>query len=166
MLKGSTDNSDKMSDTEIQELEDKIEALAQRIRSLEVRKRRVKQEGQIEKLSLKIRTLNIAKKKNENKLARARDHERANNYFSEMSNLEALQDLCANLCHERPSSVNKCKNLLATIYINIFDYVEGNYEYKYNSKQKLLRRCRKKGFFSREKAKSEGLRGLLKYLFR
>ncbi|KAI7818510.1 hypothetical protein BC939DRAFT_291234 [Gamsiella multidivaricata] len=67
--------------------------------------------------------------------------------------LEHFQDLCQKLFDSTPSSITKCKALLITKYVNIWDIVEGQYKYfehyadfrKYTSKGRTFDRREAKG---------------------
>ncbi|KAF9982222.1 hypothetical protein BGZ75_006383 [Mortierella antarctica] len=48
---------------------------------------------------------------------------------TQFDKLEHLQDLCQKLFDQVPGTITQCKNLLCTKYINIWDIVEGKYEY-------------------------------------
>ncbi len=68
--------------------------------------------------------------------------------------LEHLQDLCRKLFDQEPDSITQCTKLLCTKYINIWDVVEGKYEYFDSFRE--FRIYTKKRTFDREAAK--GLR--------
>eukprot|EP01035_Chromulina_nebulosa_P019794 gene19794-25736_t len=63
-------------------------------------------------------------------------------------------------------TISKCQKMLDEIYINIFDYVDGDYEdHVFDNKRDLMRRCRNRGFFPKDEAKSQGLKDLLETFF-
>merc|ERR1719197_435234 len=124
--------------------------------------------SQIEELERKLAKLQVK----ESRLAKERSEEvkigEVNDYFDNFkSKLEIYQEVCKNLLGEVPDSVSKCEELLKGVYINIFDYVEGNYDKTFENLSELRKYCRKgnPGFFPKERAKSENLRCLLKKLF-
>jgi len=76
-----------------------------------------------------------------------------NDYFEGKSKLEILQEMCYNLFGEQPDSASGCKKLLRPIYINIYDYVDGYYQFKFDTWHEFRDRCEYKGVFSLEKGK-------------
>jgi len=122
-------------------------------------------EKQLEQLDINRKQLEKKKKKLEKELEEERRVEAVNDYFEGKSKLEIVQELCQNLLGDQSDTVTGCLELLKGTYINIFDYVDGNYEKTCDSVQELRKRCRERGFFNREKAKNENLRPLLKKLF-
>eukprot|EP00005_Dracoamoeba_jomungandri_P008157 CAMPEP_0174270950 /NCGR_PEP_ID=MMETSP0439-20130205/46344_1 /TAXON_ID=0 /ORGANISM="Stereomyxa ramosa, Strain Chinc5" /LENGTH=94 /DNA_ID=CAMNT_0015360647 /DNA_START=391 /DNA_END=675 /DNA_ORIENTATION=- len=86
-------------------------------------------------------------------------------HFSKRDKLDVLQEICNNLLGECGDSVSACKRLLDGVFVNIFDYVEGNYKDVFDSKKALLKRCKKVGFYPKERAKEENLRSLLVFFF-
>jgi hypothetical protein len=79
---------------------------------------------------------------------------------------EALVKVCRRLCPDfrEGMSVTAMKKLLSSVYIHILDFVQGRDHLVQRNLSGLRARCKKLGYFPREKAKSEGLRGLLKVL--
>lgn len=102
--------------------------------------------------------------------------ERVDNWAGNRSHLELVQEMCRHLLNlsedEVPGSITKCKELLRPIFINLYDYVEGRYHLQFQSARDLFKRCKKLrrkegyGFYSKGKAKTEGLKDLLRHLFR
>lgn len=58
-----------------------------------------------------------------------------------------------------------CKKKLDRVYINIFDYVVGDYSLQMKTLGELRRRCRQRGYYPKKKAKTEGLKIFLRHLF-
>ena len=67
------------------------------------------------------------------------------------------------------SSKTKCKKLLSTVYVNIFDYVDFEKEelqnFVFKSKAELRKRCKNRGYFPKKEAKASLLKFLLKILY-
>jgi len=99
------------------------------------------------------------------KVKSIRDYHKVNEYFEGKSELTILKEMCQNLCDEVPSTKSQCRKLLKGVYINIYDYVDREYWRKVATIRQLRYRCKERGYFNRERAKSEGLRHLLKILF-
>jgi hypothetical protein len=80
--------------------------------------------------------------------------------------LEMFQEACVNLGtpeDDIPGSITKCKGLLRAKFINIFDYIVGDYHEQVDSLKALRKRCKKKGTYPLDKAKhSYLLKALLK----
>ncbi|KAF9965082.1 hypothetical protein BGZ70_005429 [Mortierella alpina] len=77
--------------------------------------------------------------------------------------LEHLQDLCQKLFDQVPGTITQCKKLLCTKFINIWDIVEGKYEY-FDSRKDFLNYTRKNRMFDREAAKGLRLNVFLRQL--
>lgn len=102
-------------------------------------------------------------------------NEGVNNWANGRSHLEMVQEMCKNLLDLRedeiPVTINRCKHLLRSTYINLYDYVEGRYYMKKQTARDLLQRCKQLkrergyGFYSVENARTEGLKDLLRGLF-
>jgi hypothetical protein len=102
-------------------------------------------------------------------------NEGVNNWANGRSHLEMVQEMCKNLLglreDEFPVNITRCKQLLRSTYINLYDYVRGRYDMQYGSARELiqrskqLRRERGYGFYSVENAKTEGRKHLLRGLF-
>eukprot|EP00050_Salpingoeca_kvevrii_P012553 m.23470 g.23470 ORF g.23470 m.23470 type:complete len:156 (+) comp4126_c0_seq2:300-767(+) len=89
-----------------------------------------------------------------------------NAHFNDQTELDILQEMVRNLTEEEPPETKTaCRKLLDGVYINIFDYVDGDYSEACDNRQALRRRCQLRGTFPLERAKNEHLQGLLKKLF-
>eukprot|EP00054_Salpingoeca_dolichothecata_P038876 m.14725 g.14725 ORF g.14725 m.14725 type:complete len:127 (-) comp9285_c0_seq1:46-426(-) len=93
------------------------------------------------------------------------DMQRVEEHFSGLSLDDIYADLCKNLLKKTPQSHRQAKRWLKRVFINIFDYVDGNYDKTYRHRYQLQQRCRKRGFYSKDKAKNDNLRALLHVLF-
>ena len=114
---------------------------------------------------------NTSQKQNKNKTGRKKKQAKqqlveakVEQYFEGYTKLQALQEICESLGFKPAGSTSACKKQLTGIHINIIDYVDGHYELCKN-KQELLRRCRDKGFYPKEKAKTMQFGPLLRVLF-
>lgn len=114
---------------------------------------------------------------NENERAEQRRiaNEGVNNWANNRNHLELVREMCENLCRLReedvPRTITKCKELLKRIYINIYDYVQKNYDFQMRTPRALIRRCKQLqrergyGYFPIQMAKAVGLKDLLRQLF-
>eukprot|EP00053_Salpingoeca_punica_P017083 m.163386 g.163386 ORF g.163386 m.163386 type:complete len:127 (-) comp17110_c7_seq4:812-1192(-) len=92
------------------------------------------------------------------------DIDRVNNAFGGLTPLQCLQRICNKLQLEGPfDSVSQCKRALQGVHIHILDFVNGRLQ-PLADLAALRRRCKEIGYFPRQQAKSEGLRGLLHHL--
>ena len=121
----------------------------------------VQVEKQMEDLTLEAKKEKIPKSAEKSRKIAPR----VNEYFADKSHLEIFQEIAMNLVGKTGKTIAECKKLLQGIFIHILDYINGNYADTYEKKSQLIKRCRKIGFFPKEKAKSEGLRDLLEKLF-
>lgn len=101
-------------------------------------------------------------------------------HFDGMSELGMLQQMCFRLVGEQRDSKTACRALLweHRIFINIFDYVEDDYDAKsrrniFSNRWDLLRRCRQRekegrgGFYPLKQAKASlELKNILRHLLR
>merc|ERR1711974_15350 len=81
-----------------------------------------------------------------------------NEHFRGKTHLECLREIIRNVMVDvQPKdTVTQCKKQLEGTYINIFDYVDGDYGQAVTSKRKLRTRCNQRGYFATHDAKSEG----------
>eukprot|EP00051_Salpingoeca_urceolata_P006692 m.88584 g.88584 ORF g.88584 m.88584 type:complete len:134 (+) comp14947_c0_seq3:492-893(+) len=88
-------------------------------------------------------------------------------HFGDRDELDILREMVENLLGEDSDDLSRtaCRDLLRDVFINIFDYVQGDYDQICDTKRELRARCRRIGFFPKERAKAEGLRALLKVFF-
>lgn len=93
---------------------------------------------------------------------------KVNAYFKNKTGLCALQEAVTNLlnipayqAHEMNEP--QCKKALKGVYINIFDYVAKKFNQQKKNVWLLKKRCEVRGFYPLKKAKSEGLKVLLKH---
>ena len=119
----------------------------------------------IDSLKANVKRLKLEIKRAKKDLKEAKDNEAVNVYFHDKTNLQIVQEICENLVGERGETVNACMDHLKGVYINIYDYVEGDYEQTCFSLQDLKKRCIKRGYFKLDRAKNEHLKALLKKLF-
>ena len=94
-----------------------------------------------------------------------KDVRRVNAHFSNRSKLDVYQEVCKRLVGEIPPSVTKCEATLNGIHINIFDYVDEKYDMKMKNRRELIERCKRRGYYPRQRAKDENLRCMLETLF-
>ena len=85
--------------------------------------------------------------------------------FGNRTPLEILREMVRDLCPERgvPNSVTQGKDMLRGVYIHIADYARGDFTLLPDMAA-LRRRCREIGCFPRKRAKTEGLKFLLRKL--
>jgi len=126
----------------------------------------------IQNLSIQLNTLTLEKeridkeiKKVKKQIKKAKDIEKVNEYFDGRDHLEIIQEICENLLGNHGDTISKCQKMLDEIYINIFDYVDEEYDNLYDNKKDLMKRCRTRGFFPKLEAKSQGLKDLLETFF-
>ncbi len=82
--------------------------------------------------------------------------------------LESAQQVCRLLCPKEPvpQSLNAAKKMLAKVFINIFDFVDGYYNVRFANVRALAKYSKKHHkIFPKEAAKNSSVRVLLKMLF-
>ncbi len=94
----------------------------------------------------------------------AADAEEVNEWAAGRTTLELISEICQQMIDETPSSIKEGKEMLNDVFINIRDYVKGDYDKRCENMSEL-RRSVKKRCFPLEQAKTEGLRYLLKNVF-
>lgn len=137
----------------------KMDGLVQALRSLSVRD---------------LENLNRDQREILNQVLRHGELARVDAHFAGRDRLsvarEAVRRLRPDVANPDGLSLTACSRHLQGVFINIFDYVRGD-DQVYQTRGELRQRCKALkaqgliGFYSKDDAKSEGLRFLLKHLF-
>jgi hypothetical protein len=83
--------------------------------------------------------------------------------------LKVYQEICLFMINDKPSTIIQCQIRLSGHYMNIYDYLNKENvdrdEVVFTDFKSFRKRCKKIGYFPKEKAKSENFKVLLQRLF-